>query len=178
MHRVVAITRSTCGDRYDLEVATTHQDLGVARVTVVLGLGSTSMVAGWDQGAVHDPRPASIATRALGVKCREPRNHGGKDSMHCRLGDLKYGGELADRQVRAQRHAGDQHTVAKRARPWTATSSLDRQATQNDRKSTTSEGREHEHARDRHCQKRGVGSVYGVVWQADTGSEQADAVVA
>ena len=63
VHRIVAIAWTARGDRDDLEIMATHEQLSVAGVAVVLGLGGAGVVAGWNQRAIYDPRPASVTAR-------------------------------------------------------------------------------------------------------------------
>lgn len=66
VHRIVAIAGTT-GDRSDdPEIASTREDLRVARPAVVLGPRSSRMVACRNERAVHDPGIASIVTRRYG----------------------------------------------------------------------------------------------------------------
>jgi hypothetical protein len=121
---IVAIPGAARNRRKDREITTTHQYLCVAGVTVVLGLRGMRVVPRWNQRSVYDPRPTAVTTR-------QPTGEGGKfgcdrrdDPMRRRLRNLEHHGELANRQVRSQRDAGDQHSVTKRARPRSSTSAL------------------------------------------------------
>jgi hypothetical protein len=68
------------------------------------------------------------------------------------------------------------HTISTRWRSEHHTPSFD-QPVEDRREVRVRDRGEDVHARDRHCQKRDVGSGRGVVWEADAWSEQAGAVV-
>ena len=59
---IVAIAWAARNARDDRELATTHEHLCIAGVTVVLGLRRMRMVACRNQRAVDDPRPALVTT--------------------------------------------------------------------------------------------------------------------
>lgn len=94
---IVAIARAARSGRDDLEVTMTHEHLCIAGVPVILGLRRVRVVAGRNQRAVDDPRPAPIARgRLVDERCKfggNPRD----DPVRRRLGDLEYGGELPNR---------------------------------------------------------------------------------
>jgi hypothetical protein len=121
---IVAIPGAARNRRKDREITTTHQYLCVAGVTVVLGLRGMRVVPRWNQRSVDDPRPAPVMTTRPADERSKSRCDRRDDPMRRRLRDLEHRGELANRQVRSQRDAGDQHSVTKRARPRSSTSAL------------------------------------------------------
>src|SRR5678816_2161076 len=74
------------------------------------------MIASRNERAVEDPRFPAIGGRRSIERCQSRRQRS-DDAMDRRLRELGHGGELADRQVRAQRGARDQYASAKRAGP-------------------------------------------------------------
>lgn len=181
MNGIVAIARAGHRRRDDLQVASSHEDLRIARPSVVLRLRRVAMIAGRDQRPVDDPRPTAVMAGGRGRERCEPWNHRGDDAVRARLRDAKHRRELAHGQVCAQRRARDEDALPERSRPRSAAVAHDRETSHQGLESTVVErGERCENACtwDRHCHKRDVGSVGGVVWEADPRSKQADAVVA
>lgn len=106
----------TAGDGCDHgEVASTNQDLRIARPSIVLRLGRVAVIACRDQGSVHHPREPSIRRLARNA-CGELRRDGGDDSMDRGLRDASHGGKLAHGQVGTKRDAGEQDAMLERPR--------------------------------------------------------------
>jgi hypothetical protein len=69
------------------------------------------MVARRDQRAVDDPGLAEIMQVGVACKHGQQRSHRLYDAVCGGLGDREARGELADREMRAQGSARDQHAV-------------------------------------------------------------------
>lgn len=108
--RIVAIARTARTDRDDAPIPATNQDLGIGRVTVVLGLRGPVVVSRRDQGAIDDPGPSAIE-RWICEQRREPRRHVRDDAVDAGPGQAGDRGELPDGEVGPQRRAreGDAH---------------------------------------------------------------------
>lgn len=115
VNRIVATPRATSARGNDPKVATTHEELCVARPAVVLRSRSTAMIARRDQSAIDDPRRSVIADW-LGERCQVRRDRA-NDPMRRRLRDVEGRRELAHRQVGAQRRTCDHEALPERPRP-------------------------------------------------------------
>lgn len=177
VHRIVTIARAAGARGDNRQVTSPYEHLCVTGPAVVLRSSRVCVVTRWNQCAIDNPRPSSIRLRGHG-KHSELRRHRRDDAMHARFRDAKHGGELAKRQVGAQCSAGDQHAMSDRARPRAAAAPGHPEPRDHIAEPAPIEGGKHVHAADRHCQKHDVGSIRGVVRNADTRSEQAPAVVA
>jgi hypothetical protein len=154
---IVTIPWSSRAGRDDKEVSSSDQDLRVTRVSVVLRLRGTGVIAGWDQRAIDDPRNTPVAWRWSDEGGEHRREHR-DDSMGRRRRDLRTRGELAEGEVGAQRDAGKEDAPAQRVRLRSPApvgchaieASYDRIEL------LPGHGREHEHARNRHRQMLAV----------------------
>jgi hypothetical protein len=107
---VVSVARTTRGGGDDVAVTASHQHLGVAGPTVVLGLGGAGVIPGRDEGAVDDPGlPPVLRYRAC--EASQDRRLGRHDAMDRRLGEASNGGELPEGEVGAEGSAGDRRTT-------------------------------------------------------------------
>jgi hypothetical protein len=118
VNRIVAISGPTGDDREHVKIATTSEDLSVARPPVVLGFRSKGMVAGWHERPVDDPRPPSVDVDRRREELRHAPRDVSDDAMGLRPGDHEHSGELAHGQVRAQARTSDDDASLERQRPW------------------------------------------------------------
>jgi hypothetical protein len=104
----IAITRKSAPD----------EDLGVARPSVVFGLGCDAVIARRHERSIDDPRAAPIqrCTHRRHDRC-DSLNHVSDDAMCLRARDGEHGCELAHGEVGAQARAGDDDTLLKRECP-------------------------------------------------------------
>ncbi|MFT3915235.1 MAG: hypothetical protein QM704_14280 [Anaeromyxobacteraceae bacterium] len=119
MKRVVSVARPAGRRGHDATVSPAHEHLGVAGPAVVLGFRSAAVITSGDEGPIDDPGLAAISPDGRASEASEPRREGCDDAMDGRLREADDGGELAQGEVGAQRYAGDEEAVQRRARAGT-----------------------------------------------------------
>src|SRR5690349_2132653 len=113
---VVAVARQRPADGDDEPGVGVDDDLVVGRVPVVLRLLGDGVVAGGDQGSVHDQH--GVLAEPLALLERERRPEVVDDAVGGRLRHPEQWGELAQRQVGPPVGGDQQHPVLKRQAPW------------------------------------------------------------
>jgi hypothetical protein len=116
---IVAVAGATATNSDDFEIAS-DDDLEVAAPSVVLRLGSDSVITRGHERPIDDPSRTPVDPW-LGETRRQARNEIIDHAMHLRLGELEHVSELANGEVHLQRSPDHHEPLAQRARPGSAT---------------------------------------------------------